>query len=138
MDATVAAIEAELERLDMDCTDDAPAGVCVTADDTLPRGWVRVYDDCASAYGPADEILAALAAVEYDRDATAVLPGEGQTCYDPACYGGELPEDADDLHGHDRIGQRDNGFELGWAALGRFRDDAPTKRLICSATAAGV
>lgn len=58
----VAKIETQLARLGWLCTDGSPCYYAVTADDDLPEGWVRVYDDTTDGYGPAAEVLADLEA----------------------------------------------------------------------------
>lgn len=82
--ATVAAIEAKLARLGWLCTDDTPCYYAVDADDDLPEGWVRVYDDTVEGYGPADEVLANLRAVSADDD------------YGTGCPTGEQPDNSRD------------------------------------------
>ena len=100
MKTTIAAIEAELDRLDASDSETNASGICVSAVDDLPRGWVRLCDGTAEVFGPAEEVLAALREVEYDRSATVEQEGETETV------------------------QRDNGWELAWAALA-FSDKAP-------------
>lgn len=105
-DRLVVLIEEELDRLDCLCSNNNPGALCVTADATLPRGWVRVYDT-ESAYGPAEEILAALEEVEYDGEVTVEVD-DG--------YGGTISE------------QRDNGWELAWEALSQFGEAPVSSR----------
>ena len=62
IDTLVSQIESQLERLGWLCSDEQPCACCVEPEQNLPLGWVRVYDDYTSTYGPADKILAALAA----------------------------------------------------------------------------
>lgn len=61
LDAAVTRIEAELSRLGALGGSDNPCDFVVGADDELPDGWVRVSDETASVYGPADEVLTRLA-----------------------------------------------------------------------------
>lgn len=61
-------IEAELRRLGWLGTRAEPCYYVVSAENDLPRGWVRVYDDYTDGYGPADEVLAALKDVEAGAD----------------------------------------------------------------------
>lgn len=121
----VAKIEAELRRLDAADSPSNSSGICVYADDNLPDGWVRVSDGTGRVYGAADEILAALAAVDYDPDATVEQESEpfvaGQ---DPTT--GELYGDVDV-----ETVQRDNGWELAWEALGEFSNQKPEPAVCC-------
>lgn len=62
------AIEEELSRLKVAASHARPEGLCVYTDADsngrqLPRGWVRISDGTGEAVGPADAIVAVLAAV---------------------------------------------------------------------------
>jgi hypothetical protein len=119
MENLIQQIEAELERLDAADSDTNSSGICVYADETLPKGWVRVSDGSATVYDKAEDVLASLKAVEYDADKVVGFQSNPIICYDKTCYGGELPEDAEDLHVHDdRQPIFQNGWELAWEAIG--------------------
>jgi len=126
----VAKIETELDRLD--AQNDGQEILCAAHVD-LPEGWVRVYDETGDAYGPAEEILAALEAVEYDAQEIVWTENRGGTCYDRDCqewHGEEPSAGSPHAHGHHEYKEvtaaADNlGFDLAWAALGEFSDSAP-------------
>ena len=75
---TVRKIEAELARLGWFCTDATPCYYAVSADDDLPAGWVRVYDDNAEGYGPADDIISALQNTPTDAEYGTNCPTDGK------------------------------------------------------------
>lgn len=80
MKSLVSEIHGELERHGVYCTEDNPCACLVVAEDALPKGWVRIYDDYASTCGPADEILAALQSANgtgYDPFWNAVAEFDG-------------------------------------------------------------
>lgn len=121
-------IVGELGRLDAVDSQSNCYGICVYADDDLPRGWVRLADGSGEeVFGEAAAVLAALREVEYDPEAQVEQESEPDLCLDPACYGGRVPDDAADLHCHSctELVPRDNGWELAWEALAQFEDHAP-------------
>lgn len=70
MQATIAKIEAELKRLGVNDTPKNVSGICVYADDDLPRGWVRISDGTGEVFGESEAVLAVLAAVPVTGEVT--------------------------------------------------------------------
>lgn len=102
----VARIEAEIERLDAEDCETNCYGICCYLDDDLPLGWVRIGDGTGeAAYAPAVDVLAALEAVEYDREATVERLNT-------------------DIHETETV-QRDNGWELAWEAIAEVDQPKP-------------
>lgn len=102
----VAKIAAEIERLDAEDCETNCYGICCYLDEDLPLGWVRIGDGTgATAYAPAVDILAALEAVEYDRDATVER------------FNYDISES--------ETVQRDNGWELAWEAIAEVDQPKP-------------
>lgn len=64
----VAAIESEIARIGLEACEDNTEGLCVYADDLLPRGWLRISDGHGYVYGPAFDLLYVLRAQEDQGD----------------------------------------------------------------------
>lgn len=63
MTEQIQAIEAQLRRIGWLSTEATPCYFAVCAEEDLPRGWVRMYDDTLNVYGAAKDVLAALEAI---------------------------------------------------------------------------
>jgi hypothetical protein len=57
-------IEKEMRRIGVAASETNVSGYVVVAEDDLPEGWVRVYDDMASTYGLAVRFLEILEEIE--------------------------------------------------------------------------
>lgn len=114
-------IRRELARLDANDTETNCSGIEVYEDEGLPEGWVRLSDGSGEAvYGPADAVLAALEAVDYDADRVVRYePGEAYIC-------GEN-EDGEPEYAADPEPVYENGWEKAWEALGEFTSRDPRK-----------
>ncbi len=67
MSEKIEQIEAELVRLGWACTDDQPTQFVATEDGANP-GLVRLTDDYSELVGDADQVLAALRALDADAE----------------------------------------------------------------------